>query len=136
MPSEFPLPSVNSTYPVPLFYQEEPEGFRVHRTIFDDNGHEKSLQAGASGVRTFSIRYDGLFPADSLILDTWAESMFYDPENGSAYGANFRCHVPGTIWTNTSGELLANVYIAPGGYRKSHSQATIQSREFILEHRP
>lgn len=135
MPSEFPFPSVNSSYPTPLYYQEEPEGFRVHRTIFDDNTHEKSLQAAASGVRTFRIRYDGLTLAEALILDTWAESMFYDPENGSGYGANFRCHVPGTVWTNTSGDLLSNVYIAPGGYIKSHSQATIQAREFILEKR-
>lgn len=135
MPAEFPFPSVNSTYPIPLFYEQEPEEFVVGRTIYDDNGADHKLQVGGSGRLVYRVRYDGLTLAEAAILDAWAVSMFYSPDEGSAYGANMREHVPGTAWTDTSGTLRSNVHIAPGGYRKSHTQAIIQAREFILEKR-
>lgn len=129
MPAEFPLPSVSSSNPVPLFFEMQPEEFVVSRTIYDDSGADYKLQHGGVGKKTWIIRYDGLLLAEAAILDAWAASMFYDPENGSAYGANFRDRDTGVLYTN--------VHIAPGGYKVSHLKtATIQAREFILERRP
>ena len=136
MPSEFPSPSVTSSNPTPLFWELQPEEFVVSRTIYDDNGADYKLQSGGTGVKRWSIKYDGLTIAEATILDNWAASMFYSEEEGSAYGANFRDHVPGTLYTNTSGTLYSNVHISPGGYKKSHTQASIQAREFLLEKRP
>src|SRR5687767_7119780 len=133
MPAEFPFPHVNSTYPIPSHFQAEPEEFVVGRTIYDDNGADYKLQVGGVGRKSWIVRYTVISLAAAAILDAWAISMFYSPEEGSAYGANFREHVAGTAWTDAGGTLYANVHIAPGGYRKSHTKVGIQSREFILE---
>lgn len=135
-PSEFPLPHVNSSYPIPAFFEAAPEEFVVDRTIYDDNGADYKLQHGGSGRKTWIIRYTTLSLAQAAILDAWVVSMFYDPENGSAFGANFREHIPGSSWTSAGGALFANVHIAPGGFKKSHTKSWSQSREFILEKRP
>ena len=113
-----------------------PEEFVVGRTIYDDNGADYKLQSGGAGKKTWVIKYDGLTLAQAAILDAWVVSMFYSDDQGSAYGANFRHHVAGTLWTDGSGTLYANVHIAPGGYKTSHTLAAIQAREFILEKRP
>lgn len=112
------------------------EQFVVSRTIYDDNGADYKLQNGGAGMISWIVRYDGLTVAQATILDNWAATMFYDPDQGSGYGANFRHHLPGTAWGDTSGTLHSNVHIAPGGYKRSHSKATILSREFVLEKRP
>jgi hypothetical protein len=136
MPAEYPSPSVSGSNPEPLFYEAAPEEHVVNRTIYDDNGADTALQTGGVGRKVWAIKYDGLTLAQAAILDNWAASMFYSPEEGSAYGANFREHVPGTVWTDTSGTLHSNVHIAPGGYKKGHAKTWSQSREFILEKRP
>ena len=135
MPAEFPFPSVNSTYPTPSFYEAQPEEFVVGRTIYDDNGADYKLQTGGVGKKSWAIRYGPISLAAAAILDAWAVSMFYSPEEGSAFGANFREHIPGDFWTSTAGTLVANVHIAPGGYKKSHSKQIAQYREFVLEKR-
>lgn len=137
MPTEFPLPSVSGSNPSPLFFEQQPEEFVVGKTVYDDNGADYKLQHGGSGRKSWVIKYDGLTLAQAAILDAWAATMFYSPEEGSAYGANLREHVPGTPYTDGSGTLYSNVHIAPGGYKRSHVKAAnIQAREFILEKRP
>lgn len=135
MPSEFPFPHVNASYPIPAFFEAQPEEFVVGRTIYDDNKADTKLQVGGTGRKWWIIRYTVLSLAAAAILDAWAISMFYSPDEGSAYGANFREHVPGTAWTDAGGTLFSNVHIAPGGYRVGHTKVGIQSREFILEKR-
>lgn len=134
--AEFPLPHVSGSNPIPLFYEALPEEFRVSRTIYDDNGADTALQHGGSGRKVWSLKYDGLTAAEAAILDNWVATTFYDPENGSAYGFNFRAHVVGSAWTSSGGTLYANVHIAPGGYVKSHTLANVCAREFNLEKRP
>ena len=136
MPSEFPFPSVNSAYPIPLYFEMLPEQFVVNTIIYDDNGADYALQTGGVGLRTWIIKYDGLTLAEAAILDAWVASMFYSEDEGSAYGANFRHHVAGTLWTDTSGTLYSNVHIAPGGYRTSHGHVAVQAREITLAQRP
>ena len=136
MPAEFPLPSVSSSNPAPLFYEQLPDEFVVSSTKYDDGGVDYKLQAGGSGVKTYVLKYDGLTLALAQILDNWVATMFYSEDEGSAYGANFREHVPGTVWTDTSGTLQANVHIAPGGFKKGHNKVWSQSREFILVKSP
>lgn len=135
MPAEFPFPHVNGSAPIPSYFSAEPEEFVVDRTIYDDNGADYKLQVGGVGRKSWIIRYNVISLAAAAILDAWAISMFYSPEEGSAYGASFREHVPGSSWTDTGGTLFSGVHIAPGGYRKSHTKVGIQSREFILEKR-
>ena len=134
-PAEFPLPHLSSSNPIPSFFETQPEEFVVSRTIYDDNGADYKLQVGGVGRKTFIVRYGPISLAQAAILDSWAVSMFYNPDEGSAYGANFREHIPGDSWASTAGTLHANVHIAPGGYRKSHTKQVAQSREFILEKR-
>lgn len=136
MPAEFPLPHVNSAYPIPLFYEKEPEGFSVGSTEYDDSGKDYKLQHGGSGVKRFVLKYNGLTAAQAAILDSHLASCFYSEDEGSAYGFNFREHIATQAWTSTSGTLHANVHYAPGGYRKSHSLADICAREVVLEKRP
>jgi hypothetical protein len=136
VPSEYPFPSVNSSYPIPLYFEMLPEGFVVSKTVYDDGGADYKLQVGGSGVRTWIIRYDGLFPAEAAIIDAWVASMFYSEDEGSAYGANFRHHIAGEAWTSTNGTLYSNVHIKAGGFRTSHAHVAIQARELILEQRP
>lgn len=136
MPSEYPLPSVNSSFPTPLYFEMLPEEFVVGRTTYDDGGADFKLQHGGAGVKRWILKYDGLTTAQSDILDAWVASMFYSEDEGSAYGANFRHHVPGDYWTSTAGTLYANVHISPGGFKKSHTKTWIQAREFQLEKRP
>lgn len=136
MPAEFPLPSTNAANPIPLHFEKEPEQFIVGKTLYDDGGADYRLQHGGSGVKRWSIKYDGLTYAQATILDNWAASMFYSEDEGSAYGANFREHVPGTLWSDASGTLFSGVHIAAGGYRKTHTKTWSQAREFILEKRP
>lgn len=112
-----------------------PQEFVVSRTIYDDNGADYKLQYGGTGMIRWLVTYDGLTVAEAAILDAWAATMFYSEDEGSAYGANFRHHVPDTAWTSTSGTLYGNVHISPGGYKTSHSKAVILAREFILEKR-
>lgn len=113
-----------------------PEQFVVSRTLYDDSGADYKLQHGGVGHKRFIVRYDGLTLAQAAILDAWVMTMFYSEEEGSAYGANFRHHVAGTVWTDTSGTLFSNVHIAPNGYKTSHSKVGIQMRELLLEKRP
>lgn len=134
--AEFPFPSVSSTNPIPLYYERLPEEFRTHIHVYDDNGADYGLQTGGTGLTVFIIRYDGLTLTEAALLDNWAATTFYDPENGSAYGFNFRHHIAGTAWTSTAGTLYANCHIGPGGYKTSHTQAQIQAREFIIWKRP
>lgn len=136
MPSEFPLPSVNASYPIPLYFEKLPTGYRVERTIYDDLGADYKLQNGGSGLQQWIVKYDGLSLADAAILDNWAATMFYSEEEGSAYGANFRTHLAGEAWTSTNGTLFSGVHIAPGGYKTLHSKVWAQAREFVLEKRP
>lgn len=136
MPAEFPFPSVNASYPTPLYYEALPEQFRVGKTIYDDEGADYKLQHGGVGHKRFIVRYDGLTLAQAAVLDAWVVTMFYSEEEGSAYGANMRHHVAGTVWTDTSGTLFSNVHIAPSGYKTGHSKVGIQMREFLLEKRP
>ena len=136
MPAEFPSQAANSSNPHPLFWEKQPERFVVERTIYDDNGADTKLQHGGVGLKQWIIRYNGLTYAQFLILANWVATMFYNEEEGSAWGANFRDHVPGTAYTDTSGTLYSNVHIAPGGYKHSHDKSHIWSIELILEKRP
>jgi hypothetical protein len=136
MASEFPLPSVNAAYPIPLFFELQPEVFSVSRTIYDDQGADYKLQAGGTGVKRWIIRYDGLSLADAAIIDAHVATTYYSEEEGSAVGFNFRHHVAGTAWTATSGTLYSAVHYAPNGYKVGHSKVGSQSREIILEKRP
>lgn len=136
MPSEFPLPSVSGSNPVPLYFEMQPEEFVVGKTLYDDGGADFRLQHGGNGVKRWIIRYDGLTKAEADILDAWVASMFYSPDEGSAYGANFRHHIAGDTWTSTSGTLYSGVHISPGGYKVGHSKTWSQSRELLLEKRP
>lgn len=136
MPSEFPLPSTSSSNPIPLFYEKEPEGFVVGKTVYDDNGADFKLQHGGSGLKRFVLKYDGLTAVQAAILDNHLASSFYSEDEGSAFGFNFREHIATQAWTSTSGTLHAGVHYAPGGYKKSHTNADICAREIILEKRP
>lgn len=100
----------------------------------DDNTIIKKLQSGGAGRKSYLVRYGPISIAAATILDNWAATMAYSEDEGSGYGANFREHVPGTAYTDTSGTLRSNVYIAPGGYKKSHGKYVgAQYREFLLE---
>lgn len=77
MPSEFPLPHINSGYPIPSFFEAQPEELVVDRTIYDDNGADHKLQVGGVGKKSWVIRYGPISLAQAAILDAWAVSMFY-----------------------------------------------------------
>ena len=136
MPAEFPSQSASGSNPHPLFWELQPEEFSVGRVVYDDNAADTALQHGGVGVKRWIIRYDGLTYAQFVIFANWVATMFYNEDQGSAYGANFRDHVPGTAYTDTSGTLYSNVHIAPGGYRIAHTKSWSWSVEFILEKRP
>ena len=136
MPAEYPLPSVSGSNPIPLYFEMLTEEFSVDRTIYDDSGADTALQHGGAGIKRWIIRYDGLTIAEAAILDAWVATMFYSEEKGSAYGANFRHHVAGTLWSDTSGTLYSNVHISPGGYKTGHEKTWTQMREVYLEKRP
>lgn len=110
MAAEFPLLSVSSSNPPPLFFEMQPEEFSVGRTIYDDEGADYKLQHGGNGVKRWIIRYDGLDPTWAAILDSHLASTFYSPDEGSAIGFNFR--------DVRTGVLYSNVHYAPGGYRE------------------
>jgi hypothetical protein len=136
-PTEFPLPSVNASYPIPLFYEVEVEEMVVSRHIYDDNGADYAAQAGGSGLITYTLKYNGLTAAQAAILDAHVTLAGYSSANGSASGFNFREHTIGdAAWTSVAGTLKANVHYAPGGYKKSHIKQNNCSREIILEWRP
>jgi len=135
-PAEFPLPPISAANPIPLYFEKLPEEFVVGRTIYDDNGADYKLQSGGAGVRRWVIKYEGLTAAQAAILDSWAASMFYSEDGGSAAGSNFRHHIAGDPWSSTAGTLYSNVHISPGGYQVSHTKALILAREFTLEQRP
>lgn len=117
-----------------MYFEMLPEQFVVNRIVFDDGGADYALQTGGVGLRTWIIKYDGLFPAEAAILDAWVASMFYSEEEGSAFGANLRHHIAGEAWTSTNGTLYSNVHIK--SFKTSHSHAAILVREFVLEQRP
>lgn len=134
--AEFPLPSVSGSNPIPLFFEQMEEDFAGDRSIYDDNGADYKQQNGGAGTKTWVIRYEGLTSAEAAIIDAHLASAVYSSQVGSFNGFNFRTHVPGTAWTDTSGTLYANVHYAPGGYKKSHTKTWANSREIILEKRP
>lgn len=136
MPSEFPLPSVSGSNPIPLYFELLPEQFSVGSTEYDDMGKDYKLQHGGSGVKTWIIKYAGLTIAEFTTLKNWAASMFYSEDEGSAYGANLRHHIAGEAWTSTNGTLYSGVHIAPGGYKTSHEKVWSNVVEFVLEKRP
>ena len=121
---------------MPLFFEAQPETFMVTKTVYDDGGADYALQSGGVGVKRWIIRYDGLTLAQAALIDAHVVSAFYSEDDGSAYGFNFRDHIPGTLWSDTTGTLYTGVHYAPGGYRKGHTKTWIQSREIILERRP
>lgn len=135
MPAEFPLPSVSGSNPIPLYFEMLTEEFVVGRTVYDDNKADFKLQVGGTGKKTWIIKYDGLSLTEAAILDAWVASMFYSPDSGSAYGANFRHHIAGEVWTSTNGTLYSGIHIAPGGFKTSHTHVSSQAREFTLEKR-
>ncbi len=134
--AEFPFPSVLSSNPSPTFFEELAEEFVVGRTIYDDGGADYRLQAGGAGKKGFSFKYEGLTLAQAALIDAYVATLFYSEDNGSAVGFNFRTHVPGTLWTDTSGTLYSNCHIAPGGFKKSHVKSWNCTREFLVEKRP
>lgn len=125
---EFPLPSVDGSYPIPLFFEQQTEEFRVFVTEYDDGGEDESLQAGGSGKIVWTIKYDGLTQTQAAILDAHVASAFYSSDNGSAYRFNLR--------DRKTGVLYSNVKYAPGGYVKSHTKDWCQAREIILKRTP
>lgn len=132
MAAEFPTMSVA----VPLFFEMQTEEFVVGKTIYDDNGADYKLQAGGSGLKRWTIKYDGLSAAEAAVFDAHVASTFYSPDQGSAVGFNFRHHIPGDAWSSTAGTLYAAVHYAPGGYRKTHTKTWSWSLEIELEKRP
>src|SRR5215204_5797973 len=107
-PGEFPFLHANASAAYPLFYEEMPEDFVVTQTIFDDNGDETGLQAGGQGRLVINVRYNGVTAAQAAIFDAHIALAFYSQDKGSAYKFNLRRHIPGDVWTSTSGELRAN----------------------------
>jgi hypothetical protein len=136
MAAEFPLPSVSSSYPIPAYFELQPEEFVVSKTVYDDGGADYKLQAGGSGVKRWVIRYVLLTLAQAAILDAHLASTFYSPEEGSAIGFTFRHHIPGESWSSTNGTLYANCHYAADGYKVGHTKTWSQSREVIIEKRP
>jgi hypothetical protein len=132
--AEFPSPSVSGSNPIPLFYEELPQEFIVGQTTYDDGGADFKLQAGGSGVRRWRLDYDGLTLAEAAILDAHLAACFYSSDQGSAVGFNFRAHVPGTVWTDTSGTLYSNVHYEK--YETGHSKVWSQKRSVVLIKRP
>ncbi len=126
--AEYPMVSTSASNPRPLFFDALTEEFRVHMTIYDDNGADFALQAGGSGKRTWILRYNGLERSEAAILDAHVASAAYDPENGSGRSFNFRDRDTAVLYTN--------VRYAAGGYVRNHTNIDSQSREVILEKRP
>ena len=94
----------------------------------------KNIYAGNDKLKV--IRYDGLTIAEAAILDAHVAASFYSPDEGSAYGFNFRHHIAGDTWSSTAGTLYANCHYSPGGYSKSHTHTGSQAREIVVEKRP
>lgn len=134
--TEYPLPSVSSSNPTPIYFELLPEEFVVGKTVYDDNGADYRLQAGGTGKKTWIIKYNGLTAAQAAILDAHMLSAFYSPDEGSAAGFNFRHHIGGDFWSSTAGTLFSNVHYSAGGYKTSHSKVFNHAREVILEKRP
>lgn len=126
--AEFPFPSVSGSNPAPLFFEMLQEEFVVSRTIYDDNGADYKLQAGGSGKKTWTFKYDGLTAAQAAILDSHLASAYYSPDDGSALGFNFRDYRTGTLYSNC--------HYAPGGYKISHVKIWSNGREVTIEKRP
>lgn len=132
--AEFPLPSTNSSNPIPLYFELQSESFSVGRIIYDDGGADYALQSSL-GVKRWIVRYDGLTLAQAALIDAHVASAFYSEDEGSAYGFNLRDHIQGDTWSSTAGTLYGSVHYAPGGYKRSHTKTWVQAREIILEKR-
>ena len=126
--AEFPLPSVLGTNPIPSFFEIQPEEFVVGRTLYDDGGADYKLQSGGNGKKAWIVRYNVLTAAQAAVLISWAATTFYSPDEGSAWGFNFRDRDTAVLYTNC--------HIAPGGYKKSHTKTWIWNFEFLIEKRP
>lgn len=120
------MPSVSGSNPVPLYFELLPEEFVTGRTIYDDNGADFKLQHGGIGVKRWRLDYDGLTAAQAAILDAHLAAAFYSPDEGSAFGFNFRDRDTAVLYSNVHYEK----------YEKSHMKTWIQKRSVTLVKRP
>lgn len=97
--SEFPLPSVNSSYPPPLITYELPERFQVDSVQYDDGGRDVKLQHGGNGIKSWVLTYDGLTEAQVAILDAHMLAAKLPDDGPSGNSFNFRDPKTATLYT-------------------------------------
>lgn len=125
-PGSFPTDS--SIGQIHLYFEEmRPQAVVRQSAPFGDNGRDISI-AASTKTRRFSIYWDGLTLVQAAILDAHLDAASYSDDEGSAYTFNFT--LP------TTGETVAGVRYAKGGYRTSHSKQWVQRREVLLERLP
>jgi hypothetical protein len=105
-------------------FEELPPEYMVRRSDpFGDGGRDVSIGAQTK-VRQFVFRYTGLSTTDRATMDAHKESACYSDREGSAY--SFSVTLPRT------GEVVANVFYAPGGYKPSHTKYWASNLEVLL----
>lgn len=121
--AEYPLPSVNSTYPIPSVVYQMPERFQVGVTQYDDGGRDTKLQNGGNGIKSWVLTYAVLSAAAAAILDAHALAAKLGEDGPSAITFNFRDPTDGTLYAGCR-YLQYN--------RPSHVKRWIQSREIVI----
>lgn len=122
--AEFPLPSVNSSYPDPLVSYKMRDKFQVDSTVYDDGGVDTALRNGGSGIQRWYMFYDGLTAAQAAILDAHNDTAKMPEGDGpSAYSFNFRDPDSGILYTGVRYQTYD---------RPIHKQKDIQQRLVIL----
>lgn len=98
--AEYPLPSVNSSYPDPLVSYKLPDKFQVDSTTYDDGGVDTALRSGGNGTQRWYLFYDGLTAALAAIPDAHvATAKMPEGDGPSAHSFNFRDPDSGILYT-------------------------------------
>lgn len=121
--AEYPLPSVNSSYPDPLVTYKLPNEYQTAFTQYDDGGRDFALQHGGVGTQRWYLFYDGITAAEAAVLDSWVETAKLGDGGFSAYAGNFRDPDTGTLYSN----VRVQSYDRP-----VHKNKDVQTRTVIL----
>lgn len=120
--AEYPLPSVNSSNPIPSVWYQLPERFQVGSTDYDDGGKDVKLQNGGNGIRRWVLNYVNISATQAALLDSHMYAAKISEDGLSAHVFNYK---------DKDGTLYANVRYQ-SYERPAHVKSHIQSRSVVL----
>lgn len=120
--SEFPLPSVSGSNPIPSVWYQLPERFQGGFTAYDDGGRDTRQQNGGNGIKRWVLNYAVIPAAQAAILDSHAYAAKLMDDGLSAQTFSYR---------DRDGTLYAGVRYQQYE-RPAHVKSHIQFRNVIL----